>query len=787
VQALGRRTGDESVPLLVVTDSMQRVFGTERVAPGQAAVLGPVLVVGKELEHVTARSVDVVLSRTGTEETARGIVTEALIECPDSQVALRDGRRWALGYGEIPQRTDGAATVLRDGGVYIISGGLGGLGLELADDFTQLANVRLALLSRSVLPPREHWEAAVAAGHERAPTLARLLEFEARGSEVATYGVDVTDAEAVREVIAEIRRRFGPSDGVVHAAGIPGGGMMVVRKREDAEAVLAPKVRGGLALLDACGPEVGFFAAFSSILAVSGDYGQADYVAANSVLDRIAHARAGGRPRVVSIDWSGWREVGMLAASSRRGRLARSDGPLPDRFLRSLPDIGEDTIVITFALDPEQDWFLAEHRFDGTPVMPGTAYLEVVRAAFTAATGSQTVEIADVVFIGPLTVSEPIDASIALHRGDDWWSFSISRPNGAGHTVHAQGRVRAHADAVPPPVDLAKARSSCSVDVDARDRPGLMTLGAHWLEVSNRLQRTEDLSQSVLELTPDVAVVDDDGFWLHPAMLDLATSYATPAPGPANYLPFGYRRVVVHRPMPRSLIALRTHRLARATDEFLENDILVLDRDGQVCVEIEGYGLRRAEAEGVAAALAQGEREAAVETRSGKLEAMEFRIGNRDGVEIFRRILANPAGPQVIVCPEGLERRLARVAKVSTQDWLDSAPVTVAHGTGERFLDTPCVAPDTELEEMLAELWSEALGLQEVGVEDDFFDLGGSSLVAVQLLSRIRDRLSLDIGIALVFESPTVRALARGIEKQLIEQVAGLSDDEVAQALETAV
>jgi phthiocerol/phenolphthiocerol synthesis type-I polyketide synthase E len=788
MQAIGRRGGDERIPLLVVTDSMQRVFGVERLAPGQASVLGPILVVGREMPRIDARSIDVMLDGRPLDETARAVVAEALLDHEDRQVALRDRRRWVLGYAEIPQQTAGAADALRERGVYMISGGLGGLGLEIAHDFARVARARLALLGRRNLPPREEWDAAIAAGHERASTLEKLRQIEADGGEVLTYAVDVNDLEALTEVVADVRRRFGVLNGVVHAAGVPGGGMLVVRKREDADAVLTPKVRGTLTLLEACGDDLDFFAGFASIIGVSGDFGQVDYGAANSVLDRIAHARTGSPAYTVSIDWAGWSQVGMLAAAGDAAYVNRKTEDVSHPILRTLTRGGEDELELTFTLDPDGDWFLDEHRFEETAVLPGTAYVELARAAMQAATGSTTIEIADVIFIGPLTVPAETECRIIFRRNGDWWSFSVERAGEGGYGERARGRARVHAEATPPPVDLAERRARCVNSVDMSEGSSLMTFGAHWTDTVRRLQRTDDLSESLLEIALGDGLADDIGdLWLHPSLLDIATAFGTPAPD-ADYLPFGYRRAVVHRPMPAHCIALRVHKADATNEEFLENDVVVVDDEGNVCVEIQGYGMRRAERERIRnALLAEDAGEAATSALEGRVRiSSETRLANAEGVEIFRRILAARPGPQVVVCPEGFERRLARIGGI-TSDALASGPtVGMTAATGERFLTTPYVEPEGELEQLLAELWGEALGLREVGAEDDFFDLGGSSLIAVQLLARIRDRLNIDVGIAVVFESPTVSLLAAGIERQLVEYVAGLSDEQVEQALELA-
>ncbi|HYR12465.1 MAG TPA: phosphopantetheine-binding protein, partial [Longimicrobium sp.] len=95
------------------------------------------------------------------------------------------------------------------------------------------------------------------------------------------------------------------------------------------------------------------------------------------------------------------------------------------------------------------------------------------------------------------------------------------------------------------------------------------------------------------------------------------------------------------------------------------------------------------------------------------------------------------------------------------------------------------VAPRTEAEELLAEIWAEVLGVERVGAHDSFFDLGGHSLLIMRLLARIRDTLDLRISIRTVFSMPTLEAMAGEIERRLYEDIADMSEDEAAQLVES--
>jgi acyl carrier protein len=155
-----------------------------------------------------------------------------------------------------------------------------------------------------------------------------------------------------------------------------------------------------------------------------------------------------------------------------------------------------------------------------------------------------------------------------------------------------------------------------------------------------------------------------------------------------------------------------------------------------------------------------------------------------EGGEALRRILASGIGPQVVWCPEGLATRIRRTAMVTRSSVTErmTARATGAAGSA-RNLPTPYVEPSGELETALAQLWSEALGVEGIGAEDDFFDLGGNSLFAVQLVSRISQRFAVDVSAASLFDARNLRTLSAVIEQALLEKISEMSDEQAQQAL----
>lgn len=329
-QALAERASSLAPDLRwdVVASRTRSVTGAEQVEPARAAVTGVCDVMAKELPEMAVRCLDVTEHRFTEgllEELARaGQPAPAFAASGDRWVAMRGRGRWLLGYAQVPEpRASGAPGPLRERGTYLVTGGLGGIGLTVAESLAKAVRARLVLTARSAFPPREEWDRLLAAGPSEngegpaasvLENIRWLRRVESYGAEVLVCRADVADEEAMRAVVARGEREFGPFHGVFHTAGVPGGGLLALKTRAEAERVMAAKVTGTLVLDRLLGDKVEVMVLFSSITSVAGNLGQTDYASANAFLDAYAHARAADRPGfTVSVNWDAWAEIGMAA------------------------------------------------------------------------------------------------------------------------------------------------------------------------------------------------------------------------------------------------------------------------------------------------------------------------------------------------------------------------------------------------------------------------------------------------------------------------------------------
>jgi len=219
----------------------------------------------------------------------------------------------------------GVASRLKIGGVYLITGGLGGIGLALAEFLAARVQAKLILVGRSALPDRKQWADRLATHDDRDETSRRIRKVQAieqAGAEVLVAAADVTDRDQMAEVIALAKKRFGSIDGVIHSAGNPdNAGVIQRRTKEDTDAILAAKVQGTLVLDELLARNgLDFFVLCSSrSTLISGvSFGQVGYIAANEFLDAFAfYKKSVDDVFTMTINWDPWREVGLSGRAAQ--------------------------------------------------------------------------------------------------------------------------------------------------------------------------------------------------------------------------------------------------------------------------------------------------------------------------------------------------------------------------------------------------------------------------------------------------------------------------------------
>ncbi|MFN0059175.1 MAG: SDR family NAD(P)-dependent oxidoreductase [Planctomycetota bacterium] len=845
-QAFGAEGTTANLRFTVVANGTQR-FGTEAPShPEKTTVLGPVLVMPREFPGLHASLIDVVLPANGSgwrkaraeraakiERLATQLLAELAAPPADGVFALREDERFLLEY----VRRSAAATPpspaplptsgLREGGVYLITGGLGGLGLTMAAYLArETRGARLALLSRSRFPERAAWEGFVkrhGAEHRTSRRILQLMEFESKhGAEILTLCADVTDVEQMRAALAQVEARFGALHGVLHTAGVVRDSLIQAKNQAEIEDVFTPKVHGTLVLDELLATiPLDFYVLFSSTSTVTAPPGQIDYVAANAFLNAYAERRAALFPNTytVAINWGIWNQVGMAAEALKTGSAIGnnstaseepSEHPLFDGRLRQ----NADTTLYTALYATESHWILNEHRTArGQALLPGTGYLELARAALEGIGEPGAFELRDLYFFRPLYVGddEQKPVRVKLEREEEGYAFVVQshvtvEGGQSGWETHAQARLLLHRLSAPARIDVPAIDARLKSYRSAIDTSGIRSPQEDFINFGPRWRVLQQESYgvgealAVLEL-PARYRSDLVNFGLHPALLDLATGYAMrliagylPAANgktgsvvaePASvgtrtlWVPISYQSVRVLGRLPRRVVShVRNHGDNRADSEVALFDITIADTDGQVLLEISEFAIRRLAANADFAAApppaARDLERDAISADSGNRplspaeEALrrnlEQGIAPSEGQEVLGRVLQARRAPHVLVSSIDLDALRQQVRELGT----------TREATGTKFarpaLESEFLAARDDIERTLVSFWEELLGVENIGVKDSFFDLGGHSLIAVRLFARIKKAFQVDYPISILFEAPTIELCAN-----LIREVVGPS------------
>ncbi len=746
-QALAQHDFGVPVEIAVVSDGIQRVCDEGMLTPAKATVLGPCRVIAREYPHLHVRSVDFAVQRWS--DAGRSRIADALIAelaSPDGaeMIAYRAGERWSQSFVPAPGRAEGVIRLRRQG-VYLITGGLGGLGLALARHLAETQGARLALVGRTALPPRERWERRLAELSPADPLGRRLREMmaiEAAGGEVLPIAADVTDVRAMQRAVRQVRRHFGAIDGVFHAAGLLDDGPIQLKQHDAARAVIAPKLLGTLALEQALRVEKPeFLVLFSSVSAIAGLGGQVDYAGANAFLDAYAQARRSDeRTRVVSIGWSQWQEIGMAAA------LTGSVTPLEHPLLETLHILSDDERFAQTTLSPDTHWLLDEHRLaDGSALVPGAGHLELVRAAF-ATIADGPVELSDVTFLSPCAVADGARRAVRVHfrrRTENGWSFSIVGEQVGDWIEHVRGQI---APASPPSTaTFTPMAPGKEVAVAMVEQSPHLRFGRHWQTV-HRVEVGEGEALLHLALAPEFRAEVEE-LALHPALLDFATAGAqmlVPGRDAARdfFAPASYDRVRVRATLAERIVShIRYRPGADGAETLATFDIVIMDEAGAILVEVEGFTMMKVRTTSL---LVPGE--VAMVDRSAMAGLLP-----KEGLHALERILGGANSAHVIVSPQPLDAAIR---------WLRRPPRAAARVGRAPADGDDADLPATEAECMIAGLWSEMFGVGQVLRTDGFFDLGGHSLLAVQFTNRLRKMTGRRLALSALLDNPTVERLA---------------------------
>ena len=301
-QAIDHHRDIVSPQIWLVTRGAAAVQPQSPMAIAQSSLWGLGKVLADEQGELWGGLID--LDPNASSDETSTLLAEIADSDAEDNLAFRDGQRYALRVACSHRPVQRMNPLIQSEGTYLITGGLGALGLKAAQWLVSQGARHLALLSRR------------AASSQTQPVLAQM---EQQGASIQVIKTDVSNQQDMAKVLQEMKASMPPLRGILHTAAVLSDGMLVRQNWQSFSKVMAPKLKGAWHLHTLTQDlSLDFFVLFSSATSFLGSPGQGNYAAANAFLDALAHYRRSQGLHGLSINWGPWGEVGMTARMDSR-------------------------------------------------------------------------------------------------------------------------------------------------------------------------------------------------------------------------------------------------------------------------------------------------------------------------------------------------------------------------------------------------------------------------------------------------------------------------------------
>jgi acyl transferase domain-containing protein len=753
----------------VLSNHVFDVYDRKKISPAKSILMGPVKTFMLEYSFTDAKLIDIDVSNDMHLHEEYAVTLFAELRSRDyrfPEVLYRGGRRWVLDFAKlsIPVKAE-TASILKNGGNYIITGGTGGLGLEAAVLISQLITANIFLLSRRNSPDTDM--------SERQSDLKRKIStIKTNGSNVESIQCDVSDQSMLEDCIVSIERRFGKVDGVIHAAGVPDGTLVEMLNEETSALVFRPKVQSLLNIEKVFSVRsADFLILYSSVLSHAAQIGQTSYIAANNFLNVAAKKGSRAFNNVISINWDGWSETGMATDMSSFPMSHDFSGPIGDHPLfTQFYKINAHENIYRSVLDFDHHWILNEHMHGKNGVFPGTGFVEMVCYIAKRELKRSTFIINEIYFIQPLVVDSSGSSNLYTSVIDeaDFLAITIFTFQGGKRVTHAVAQVSKEQVKPPLPDMSMKNIGKLSADQTTHSIPkfegAMFSYGKRWDNISCLFGPNDEKFASLV--LPAEFHGDMDHYMLHPALLDTATAYQLPfVVKDLSYVPFAYKSVLVTKPMVSNVFS-KAIRIETEDSKELSFQVVLTDDAGGVIASIGAFVLRADTDRIPWAALEENEQP----------KRDSHKLTNRDGREILRMIFTANVPSEVIVSTVDFAERVKSSRRTNVEVDSMSNESSWRARKVNRSLETLFVAPENKIQERLAATWSDVLGIDKIGIDDNFFELGGDSVKAITISGKISSQ-GLRMSVSDIFTNPLIRELAEKLSVTGSSGLAGLTNE----------
>lgn len=301
----------EQANILIVSECVNNVTTDDEIVPENAPLFAIGKVINTETAILRCRCVDIDYNTS-----KENILEEMSAATSDYCVSYRDNRRYLpeLSEVDLPDYPDSGIEIKKRG-VYVITGGTGGIGLEIAKYLASQNQVNLVLINRSKIPDRKEWEKIA---ETRSNTALRekteaIRDIEDSGSSITCYNADISDMQKMQDIISEITDRYKIINGVIHSAGVnvgEGGTLLIDKDKDEFAREMLAKVHGTWVLdFIFSNVQLDFLAVFTSPITIIGGAGMGPYTCSNTYLNSYSEYAVRKGKKVFAIGWAPWEKT----------------------------------------------------------------------------------------------------------------------------------------------------------------------------------------------------------------------------------------------------------------------------------------------------------------------------------------------------------------------------------------------------------------------------------------------------------------------------------------------
>lgn len=682
------------IKLELIQSGVAAILPVDVCNPEAALLLGPALCLQHEQPGFSCRLIDI-NHNDHPDTTATALLNLLQSEHNKPIIALRAAKRYipTLNPIEIP---DAARNPLRfkHHGVYLITGGLGGIGLAIAEYLATTYSANLLLVSKTPLP-EGNWQTLLANGVEAelGEKLLALQRIQKQANQVIIQAVDVASYADMQRFIQQNHNRFGSINGVIHAASAMPEKLIQNRSWENIQAMLAAKVKGLQVLtqiLSNKNPD--FMLLFSALNSLYGEAGAMDYVAANAYLNGYAQYHDATAYPVKTLVWDACESIGMRSPH-------RCDNAI-------LYQIGHS----------QYRPFIIEHVLDDKMILVGTLMLSLAYQYASKTLQQTNLQLKNIAFLRPAVIEELTDFSLYLHHHDKRAELSFSIRQDARHISIAQlsyqpNTVKIDLDIIALLTHFEKL-STLPLAHKNQGKRHRIQVGPHW-ECLQWVKRDENQFLAAIQL-PEAYYAELTALGIHPSLLDVAYSYHAQFMEKL-YLPFTIEQITIHAPLGQSFYS--NIRITEQNDQLntCTCQVNLFDSSGQLLISIRNFTLK------MLTQLPQSNRTTPA-TAQDTLST--------EDISAYLENALRSAHKMLILSKQ-------RSLQLTHKKMPSSIPEISSHETISSI--------GHDLKSTLRILWQAELGVAVVNDQDDFTDLGGDSLNAIQLCYQIKAKLGIEI------------------------------------------